>query len=99
MTTTEERYEAALGSFLGACAGDAAGVVLRAFADYQPSIAEVNDAMTMPGGGLSGGPVDRSRMTVNSRCVWHKLWQTAKISGWKPLRAIMPNGLSQILLT
>ncbi|RKZ88434.1 MAG: hypothetical protein DRR19_12555 [Candidatus Parabeggiatoa sp. nov. 1] len=52
-STVEERYDAALGCFLGACVGDAAGAVLE-FIGYKPSMAEVKHAMTMSGGGIMG---------------------------------------------
>jgi ADP-ribosyl-[dinitrogen reductase] hydrolase len=45
-----DRYDAAFGCFLGACAGDAAGAVLE-FLGRQPSNTEVKQAMRMPGGG------------------------------------------------
>ena len=48
-----DRYDAALGCFLGACVGDAAGAVLE-FIGYQPSMKEAKHAMTMPGGGVWG---------------------------------------------
>ncbi|MEN8215805.1 MAG: ADP-ribosylglycohydrolase family protein [Pseudomonadota bacterium] len=47
----KDRYDAALGSFLGACVGDAAGAKLE-FIGHKPSIDEVKQAMTMPGGGV-----------------------------------------------
>jgi ADP-ribosylglycohydrolase len=49
----ENRFDAALGGFLGACVGDAAGAVLE-FIGYAPSMTEVEHAMTMPGGGMLG---------------------------------------------
>jgi len=49
----ENRFDAALGCFLGACVGDAAGAVLE-FISYAPSMTEVEQAMTMPGGGMLG---------------------------------------------
>ncbi|MDM8558539.1 ADP-ribosylglycohydrolase family protein [Candidatus Parabeggiatoa sp. HSG14] len=49
----ENRVDAALGSFLGACVGDAAGAVLE-FISHAPSRTEVKQAMAMPGGGALG---------------------------------------------
>ena len=45
-----EQQSAALGAFFGACVGDAAGAPLE-FIGRKPSISEVKQAMTMPGGG------------------------------------------------
>lgn len=47
----KNRSDAALGCLLGACVGDAAGAVLE-FLEHKPSLAEVNLAMKMPGGGV-----------------------------------------------
>jgi ADP-ribosyl-[dinitrogen reductase] hydrolase len=57
--TAENRYDAALGCFLGACVGDAAGAILE-FLGYKPSMLEVQHAMTMPGSeifGLASGQI------------------------------------------
>ncbi|MDJ0510249.1 MAG: ADP-ribosylglycohydrolase family protein [Crocosphaera sp.] len=43
--------DAARGSFLGACVGDAAGAVLEGIG-AKPHLLQVNDAMIMPGGGV-----------------------------------------------
>lgn len=51
MAKPENRYEAALGCLLGACVGDAAGATLE-FLGRTPNLSEVDDAMTMPGGGV-----------------------------------------------
>lgn len=45
--------DAALGALLGACVGDAAGAVLE-FMEPPPTIAQVQWALTMPGGGVWG---------------------------------------------
>ena len=45
------RFDAALGSLLGACIGDAAGAVLE-FMGCAPTAADVDHALTMPGGGV-----------------------------------------------
>jgi ADP-ribosylglycohydrolase len=47
MNTPKDRYDAALGCFLGACVGDAAGAFLE-FTSHKPSKNEVKTAMTMP---------------------------------------------------
>ena len=55
-TKPQNRDDAALGCFLGACVGDAAGAVLE-FIGHKPSETEVEHALTMPGGGaLSVAP-------------------------------------------
>lgn len=47
---TKNYTDAALGAILGACVGDAAGAVLE-FIGHTPTPAEVDRAMTLPGGG------------------------------------------------
>lgn len=49
----ENRYDAALGAMLGACVGDAAGATLE-FMYRPPTTAEVDHALTLPGGGMLG---------------------------------------------
>lgn len=51
--TTHNLSDAALGALLGACVGDAAGAVLE-FMDPPPTAAQVQWALTMPGGGVWG---------------------------------------------
>ena len=46
-----DQYDAALGAFLGACVGDAAGAVLE-FMGRTPNTEDVAHALTMPGGGI-----------------------------------------------
>ena len=46
-----DQYDAALGAFLGACVGDAAGAVLE-FMGRTPNAEDVAHALTMPGGGI-----------------------------------------------
>lgn len=56
MTTNSlptSEYDAALGAFLGACIGDAAGAVLE-FMGRTPNAQDVAHALTMPGGGVWG---------------------------------------------
>lgn len=48
-----DQNDAALGALLGACVGDAAGAVLE-FVDPPPTAAQVQWALTMPGGGVWG---------------------------------------------
>lgn len=50
---TKTIQDAAMGSLLGACVGDAAGAVLE-FIGAKPNLSQVNHAMTMPGGGMMG---------------------------------------------
>ena len=45
------KYDAALGCFLGASVGDAAGATLE-FMGHDPTTQEVDHALTMPGGGV-----------------------------------------------
>lgn len=51
--TTHNLSDAALGALLGACVGDAAGAVLE-FMEPTPTVAQVQWALTMPGGGVWG---------------------------------------------
>lgn len=51
LKNAENLYDAALGSLLGACVGDAAGATLE-FIGRKPTKQEVQNAMTMPGGGV-----------------------------------------------
>jgi len=53
MPTPITRSDAALGAILGACVGDAAGAVLE-FLGRTPTDADVDRAMTLPGGGCWG---------------------------------------------
>ena len=50
-THAANREDAALGSLLGACVGDAAGATLE-FLERQPTLDEVQQALRMPGGGV-----------------------------------------------
>jgi ADP-ribosylglycohydrolase len=50
MVKAKTLHNAALGCLLGACVGDAAGAVLEMM-NRKPTLAEVDRAMTMPGGG------------------------------------------------
>lgn len=51
--TAQSLTDAALGALLGACVGDAAGAVLE-FMEPPPTAAQVQWALTMPGGGVWG---------------------------------------------
>ena len=51
--TAQSLTDAALGALLGACVGDAAGAVLE-FMEPAPTAAQVQWALTMPGGGVWG---------------------------------------------
>ncbi|NEP10577.1 MAG: ADP-ribosylglycohydrolase family protein [Symploca sp. SIO2C1] len=51
MEPAQDTYDAAMGCLLGALVGDAAGATLE-FLGRQPTQAEVNRAMMMPGGGI-----------------------------------------------
>jgi len=51
--TAQSLTDAALGALLGACVGDAAGAVLE-FVEPAPTTAQVQWALTMPGGGVWG---------------------------------------------
>lgn len=53
IATAIDITDAALGALLGACVGDAAGAVLE-FVEPAPSPAQVQWALTMPGGGVWG---------------------------------------------
>ena len=44
---TKQRHDAALGAFLGACVGDAAGAVLEFYQDLSEFPEEVNNALTL----------------------------------------------------
>lgn len=50
-TTPQHQYDAALGAFLGACVGDAAGAVLE-FMSHTLTEQDIHHALTMPGGGV-----------------------------------------------
>lgn len=66
-------HDAALGCLLGACVGDAAGAVLE-FIGRKPTAEDVNQAMTMPGGGwlkvAPGQITDDGELTL---CLAHAL--------------------------
>ncbi|MDJ0844505.1 ADP-ribosylglycohydrolase family protein [Crocosphaera sp.] len=88
MTNTAKTIkDAAKGSLLGACVGDAAGAVLE-FMGGNPNLSQVNRAMTMPGGGMmgvaSGQITDDGELTL---C----LAQALANSSTFPLEAIAQN--------
>lgn len=80
-------HDAALGAVLGALAGDAAGAVLE-FLDRAPTRAEVERALTYPGGGVlrvaPGQVTDDGELTI---CLLHALagereFSLDRVAGW-----------------
>ncbi len=79
-TVNQETQDRALGALLGACIGDAAGAVLE-FLGHKPSHAEVQHALTMPGGGVWG--VSTGQITDDSElmlCLAQALEQSPHFS-------------------